>query len=43
MDKNYLKGKVGDKIKALLGGCGANIRKLIAAFFLSFELIVKIR
>ena len=43
MDKNYLKGKVGDKINALLCGCGANIRKLIAAFFLHFEFITKIR
>lgn len=43
MDKNYLKGKVGDKINALLCGCGANIRKLIAAFFLPFEFITNIR
>jgi IS5 family transposase len=39
MDRNYLKGAIGDKINALLCGCGANIRKLIAAFFLSFEFI----
>ena len=32
LDRNYLKGKVGDKINALLCGSGANIRKLIAAF-----------
>ena len=32
MDRNYLKGKIGDKINALLCGSGANIRKLIAAF-----------
>jgi IS5 family transposase len=35
MDRNYLKGALGDNINALLCGCGANIRKLIAAFFLS--------
>ena len=34
MDRNYLLGIVGDNINALLCGCGANIRKLIAAFFL---------
>lgn len=34
MDRNYLKGEQGDKINALLSGCGANLRKLIAAFFL---------
>ena len=43
MDRNYLKGAVGDTINALLCGCGANIRKLIAAFFLPFEFIIKIR
>jgi transposase, IS5 family len=35
MDRNYLKGALGDNINALLCGSGANIRKLIAAFFLS--------
>lgn len=34
MDRNYLKGKEGDKINALLSGCGFNFRKLIKAFFL---------
>ena len=29
--------------RALLCGCGANIRKLIAVFFLSFEIIAIIR
>jgi len=43
MDRNYLKGKEGDKINALLCGCGANIRKLIAAFFLSFLVFTKLR
>jgi IS5 family transposase len=43
MDRNYLKGAMGDTINALLCGCGANIRKLIAAFFLPFEFITKIR
>ena len=43
MDRNYLEGKEGDTINALLCGCGANIRKLIAAFFLSFGVFTKIR
>jgi IS5 family transposase len=42
LDKNYLKGKVGDKINALLCGSGANIRKLIAAFLLSHCLYAKL-
>jgi IS5 family transposase len=36
LDRNYLKGKEGDKINALLSGCGANLRKLLKAFFLPF-------
>lgn len=36
MDRNYLKGAEGDRINALLAGCGANLRKLIKAFFLPF-------
>jgi len=36
MDRNYLKGTDGDKVNALLSGCGTNLRKLIAAFFLPF-------
>ena len=43
MDRNYLKGAIGDTINVLLCGCGANIRKLIAAFFLPFVFITKIR
>jgi IS5 family transposase len=42
MDRNYLRGREGDKINALLCGCGANIRKLLAAFFLSFVLFAKL-
>ena len=41
--RNYLKGKEGDTINALLCGCGANIGKLIKAFFLSFGVVTKIR
>jgi len=29
MDRNYLKGENGDKINALLAGCGFNLRKLL--------------
>jgi IS5 family transposase len=42
MDRNYLKGALGDKLNALLCGSGANIRKLIAAFFLSVDRLVLI-
>jgi len=35
MGRNYLKGQEGDQINALLCGCGFNIRKLLAIFFLS--------
>ena len=31
MDRNYLKGEDGDKINAILAGCGFNIRKLLRA------------
>jgi hypothetical protein len=34
MNRNYRKGEIGDTINAILFGCGANIRKLIADFFL---------
>jgi IS5 family transposase len=40
MDRNYLKGKEGDQINALLSGCGYNMRKLLAIFLL---LILKSR
>lgn len=36
LDRNYLKGTAGDRINALLAGCGGNLRKLIAAFFVPF-------
>ena len=29
MDRNYLKGREGDKINAILAGCGYNLRKLL--------------
>jgi IS5 family transposase len=35
MIRNYLKGKDGDKMNAILAGCGYNLRKLLRAFFLS--------
>lgn len=34
MDRNYLKGTEGDKINAILAGCGFNIRKLLRAILL---------
>jgi len=33
MDRNYLSGREGDKINAILAACGFNLRKLIRAFF----------
>jgi IS5 family transposase len=32
--RNFLKGKEGDKINAILAGCGFNIRKLLRAILL---------
>ena len=34
LSRNYLHGKNGDRINAILSGCGFNIRKLLRAFFL---------
>lgn len=28
MDRNYLRGEIGDRVNALLSGCGLNLRKL---------------
>ena len=36
MERNYLKGAEGDKINAILAGCGFNIRKLLRAILLWF-------
>ncbi len=36
MDRNYLKGTDGDKMNALLAGCGFNLRKLLRALFWLF-------
>jgi transposase, IS5 family len=36
MNRNYLKGEEGDKINAILAGCGFNIRKLLRAILLWF-------
>jgi IS5 family transposase len=33
-ERNHLKGKDGDRMNAILSGCGFNLRKLIRAFFL---------
>ena len=33
MNRNYLKGVQGDRANAILAGIGANIRKLLAAFW----------
>jgi hypothetical protein len=36
MERNHLQGKNGDRINAILSGCGFNLRKLLRAFFLLF-------
>ena len=36
LERNHLHGKDGDRMNAILSGCGFNLRKLIRAFFLSF-------
>ena len=36
MSKNYLKGVDGDRMNALLCGCGFNMRKLLTVFFLPY-------
>jgi IS5 family transposase len=33
LNRNHLKGKEGDRINAILSGCGYNMRKLLRAFF----------
>jgi len=43
MSKNYLKGREGDQINALLCGCGFNMRKLLAVFLLPYFVCQKIR
>jgi len=36
LERNHLQGKDGNRINAILSGCGFNRRKLLRAFFLSF-------
>jgi IS5 family transposase len=36
LERNHLQGEDGDRINAILSGCGFNLRKLFRAFFLSF-------
>ena len=36
LERNHLHGKDGDRMNAILSGCGFNLRKLLRAFFLSF-------
>jgi IS5 family transposase len=35
LERNHLQGKDGDRMNAILSGCGFNLRKLIRALFLS--------
>jgi IS5 family transposase len=42
MSRNYLKGKDGDQINALLSGCGFNMRKLLAVFLLPILKLAKV-
>ena len=43
MARNLLKGTEGDKINALLSGCGFNMRKLLAVFFLPLIILQEMR
>ena len=36
MDRNFLKGKTGDRMNAILAGCGFNLKKLMRSLFLFF-------
>jgi len=36
LERNHLQGKDGDRMNAILSGCGFNLRKLLGAFLLSF-------
>ena len=36
MGRNYLKGELGDKMNAMLAGCGRNLRKLLQILFWPF-------
>jgi IS5 family transposase len=44
LERNHLKGKDGDRMNAILAGCGFNLRKLLGAFFLLIfsELILRL-
>jgi hypothetical protein len=37
MDRNHLKGKEGDRMNAILAGCGFNLRKFMRSFLRSFS------
>jgi len=41
MDCNRLKGKLGDKLNAILSACGFNFRKLLRAIALFFVFVLK--
>ena len=41
MSRNYLKGKEGDQINALLCACGFNLRKLLAVFLALFRKLIQ--
>jgi len=42
MSKNYLKGIEGDRINAILSGCGFNMRKLLAVFLWPYFILRKL-
>ena len=41
MNRNRLKGKLGDKINAVLSACGFNFRKLLRAMALFFVFLTE--
>ncbi len=40
MERNRLKGEEGDRINALLAGCGRNLHKLLRILFLPLEIVL---
>jgi IS5 family transposase len=42
LNRNYLKGREGDRMNAILVGCGYNLRRLLRHLFLILEWVMTI-
>ncbi|MFA5865558.1 MAG: IS5/IS1182 family transposase, partial [Phycisphaerae bacterium] len=42
LGRNYLKGQEGDKMNAILVGCGYNLRRLLRHFLLCLQFLAPI-